>query len=304
MSVVAAVTHSGSRTASSPRRRARHRLAIERRQGLVWSGPGRLRLSIHSALFRRADRHRCLQRYRGGSITGTSSFPGFTGRERESSTWAVGGRAGVLVTPRFLTYFDGGFTQARFDGVNYNFNPGGGPSGVSLAAQTYNGWFIGTGFEYAFTWLPINGLFLKTEFRYSQYGGDGVSVPLTGGGVPGSGAKLPEGDGVRLHRTGLALQLVWALIGLRGRGAEPGTKVPGFFASSCLHRPGQSGNLNVGRSVLGFDALVFPIRQFTVRTVGDRSAMILVSCYRDPSGDNSPKLGSVASDATFNPRFY
>ena len=122
----------------------------------------------------------------GGSITGTSSFPGFTGRERESSTWAVGGRAGVLVTPRFLTYFDGGFTQARFDGVNYNFNPGGGPSGVSLAAQTYNGWFIGTGFEYAFTWLPINGLFLKTEFRYSQYGGDGVSVPLTGGGVPGA----------------------------------------------------------------------------------------------------------------------
>jgi hypothetical protein len=49
-----------------------------------------------------------------------------------------------------------------------------------LAAQTYNGWFIGSGFEYAFTWLPINGLFLKTEFRYSQYGGNGVSVPLSG----------------------------------------------------------------------------------------------------------------------------
>ena len=44
-----------------------------------------------------------------------------TGTEKESSTWAVGGRAGVLVTPRFLTYFDGGYTQARFDGVNYNF---------------------------------------------------------------------------------------------------------------------------------------------------------------------------------------
>ena len=162
------------------------------------------------------------------------AFPGFTGSERKSSTWAVGGRAGVLVTPRFLTYFDGGFTQARFDGVNYNFAfAGGGPSGLSLAAQTYNGWFIGSGFEYAFTWLPINGLFLKTEFRYSQYGGDGVSVPLTGGvgGIPGdrSVAELPEGDGVRLDRTGLALQLVWALIRLRGRGAEPGTKVPGFF---------------------------------------------------------------------------
>ena len=62
------------------------------------------------------------------------------------------------------------------------------------------------------TWLPINGLFLKTEFRYSQYGGNGVNVPLTGGvgGVPRyrSGAELAEGDGVRLDRTGLALQLV------------------------------------------------------------------------------------------------
>jgi hypothetical protein len=46
----------------------------------------------------------------------------------------------MLITPRFLTYFDGGFTQARFGGVNYNFAiAGGGPSGLSLAAQTYNG---------------------------------------------------------------------------------------------------------------------------------------------------------------------
>src|SRR5262249_22179784 len=135
--------------------------------------------------------------FEGGSIDGSSSFsggPGFpavTGSERESWTWAVGGRVGALVTPRFLTYVDGGFTQARFDGVNYNFAfAGGGPAGISLAAQTYNGWFIGTGFEYAFTWLPINGLFLKTEFRFSQYGGNnGTNVPLTG--IPGlTGATL------------------------------------------------------------------------------------------------------------------
>jgi outer membrane immunogenic protein len=148
----------------------------------------------------------------GGSIDGTSSFPGFTGRERESSTWAVGGRAGVLVTPRFLTYFDGGFTQARFDGVNYNFNPGGGgPSGLSLAAQTYNGWFIGSGFEYAFTWLPINGLFLKTEFRYSQYGGNGVSVPLTGGvgGIPVTGASLNSQKATEFVSTELVWRFNW-----------------------------------------------------------------------------------------------
>jgi outer membrane immunogenic protein len=119
--------------------------------------------------------------FEGGSINGSNSFPGFTGSEKETSTWAVGGRAGVLVTPRFLTYFDGGFTQARFGGVNYNIAiAGGGPSGASLASQNYNGWFIGSGFEYAFDWLPISGLFLKTEYRYSQYGGNGVSVPITG----------------------------------------------------------------------------------------------------------------------------
>ncbi len=126
----------------------------------------------------------------GGSITGSNSFAPVTGSEKESSTWAVGGRAGVLVTPRFLTYFDGGYTQARFDGVNYNIAiAGGGPSGLSLAAQTYNGWFIGSGFEYAFEWLGMSGLFLKTEFRYSQYGGNGVSVPISG--TPVGGIALP-----------------------------------------------------------------------------------------------------------------
>jgi outer membrane immunogenic protein len=129
--------------------------------------------------------------------------------------WAVGGRAGVLVTPRFLTYFDGGYTQARFDGVNYNSNVLGVPLGgtVSLAAQTYNGWFIGSGFEYAFDWLPISGLFLKTEFRYSQYGGNGVSVPLTataaGGGVPVTGAALNSQKATEFISTELVWRFNW-----------------------------------------------------------------------------------------------
>ena len=54
------------------------------------------------------------------------AFPGSLEVSAKSSTWAVGGRAGVLVTPRFLTYFDGGYTQARFDGVNYNLAVAGG----------------------------------------------------------------------------------------------------------------------------------------------------------------------------------
>jgi hypothetical protein len=100
-------------------------------------------------------------------------------------TWAVGGRVGYLISPRFLTYFDGGFTQARFDQVNYNFSiAGGGATGVSLPGQTYNGWFIGSGYEYSFDWLPIPGIFWKTEYRYSQYNTATPSFVTTAGGVP------------------------------------------------------------------------------------------------------------------------
>ena len=106
----------------------------------------------------------------GGSLRGTQTTSVMVGTETERSAWAVGGRAGWLVTPRFLTYFDGGYTQAHFGQVNYNFNfVGGGSAGLSLGAQNYNGWFIGGGFEYAVDLLPIKGLFLKTEYRYSQY---------------------------------------------------------------------------------------------------------------------------------------
>ena len=124
--------------------------------------------------------------WEGGSIRGTLSTPLIVGSENELSTWAVGGRAGVLVTPRFLTYFDGGFTEARFDHINFNgsglIGVGFGPTGVSLPAQTYNGWFIGSGYEYAFDWLPIPGLFWKTEYRYSQY--NSATIPFVNSPLP------------------------------------------------------------------------------------------------------------------------
>ncbi len=155
--------------------------------------------------------------FAGGNIRGSSSIPlglgGLTGSETESSTWAVGGRAGVLVTPRFLTYFDGGYTQAHFDGVNYNIAvAGGGFSGVTLAAQAYNGWFVGSGFEYAFDWLGMSGLFLKTEFRYSQYGGNGTNVPLTGsvlGTIPVAGASLNSQKATEFVSTELVWRFNW-----------------------------------------------------------------------------------------------
>jgi outer membrane immunogenic protein len=155
---------------------------------MVRSRPVRLRLPVSLPLFSGWTPNIVIGAfgdYDGGSIRGTQSTPLGIGSENESRAWSVGGRAGYLVTPRFLSYFDGGYTQARFDQVNYNFPiAGGGPSGVSLAAQTYNGWFIGSGFEYALDFLAIPGLFLKTEYRYSQYNTASPGFFTTATGVP------------------------------------------------------------------------------------------------------------------------
>jgi outer membrane immunogenic protein len=146
--------------------------------------------------------------YEGGSITGQSDFPGVVGNESETASWAAGGRIGALISPRVLTYFDGGWTQAKFSSVNYNLAiAGGGPVGISLAGQTYNGWFIGGGFEYALDWLPISGLFLKTEYRYSQY--NTANVPITG--TPGGGLVIPAGITLNSQKQTemVSTELVW-----------------------------------------------------------------------------------------------
>jgi outer membrane immunogenic protein len=146
--------------------------------------------------------------YDGGSISGTADFPGVDGTERESAAWSAGARIGTLIAPRALTYVDGGWTQAHFDGVSYNLAvAGGGPVGLNLAAQTYNGWFIGSGFEYALDWLPIHGLFLKTEYRYSQY--DTANVPITG--TAAGGLVVPAGIALNSKEATemLSTELVW-----------------------------------------------------------------------------------------------
>jgi outer membrane immunogenic protein len=148
----------------------------------------------------------------GGNLRGTSSTPLLVGQEQQRDAWFAGGRVGYVVTPRFLTYTDGGWTQARFNQVNYNAAfAGGGPSGLSLAAQTYNGWFIGSGFEYSFDWLPIPGIFLKTEYRYSQYNSpNGTNVPIisTATGAP-TAFSLNSQKAVQMISTELVWRFNW-----------------------------------------------------------------------------------------------
>jgi outer membrane immunogenic protein len=113
-------------------------------------------------------------------------FDEFTGSEKESSAWAVGGRIGYLITPAILTYWNGGYTQSRFDGFTLAFPSS--PISYSFGSQTYNGGFIGGGTEIALSGmfgLPLPpGLFWRSEYRYSSFrcadlalSEDGVSLP-------------------------------------------------------------------------------------------------------------------------------
>lgn len=92
-------------------------------------------------------------------------FNNRSGTEKLSSTWAVGGRIGWLVSPNLLTYFSGGYTESTFDRVNL--------ANIGLVAdqyipgQTYSGYFIGSGIEYAVGFMP--GLYVKTEYRFSDF---------------------------------------------------------------------------------------------------------------------------------------
>ena len=99
----------------------------------------------------------------------------YVGDLKESAAWAVGVRAGYLVTPSLLTYFTAGWTGTHFDGVTLtNSDPGRFPFGFTMPGVTYNGWFAGGGTEYA---MPFgNGLFWRNEYRFASYGTRDVQV--------------------------------------------------------------------------------------------------------------------------------
>ena len=105
------------------------------------------------------------------------------GTESDKWAWAAGARIGWLVTPTVLTYFSGGYTQAHFDSVSFSSQfIGGGASSFSMAANTYNGWFLGSGFDYAVSILP-SGFFLRSEYRYSTYQAADVAFLATATGL-------------------------------------------------------------------------------------------------------------------------
>lgn len=130
----------------------------------------------------------------GDRLFGTGEMGVGTLRQRWS--WAAGGRIGYLVTPQLLAYFAAGFTSARYDEVNYTVVlvpfP---PTGLQLPAQTFNGYFIGGGTEFAIGWFP--GLFWKTEYRFADYRSNTTVINCLDAAL--CGAVGPFGIADRMH---------------------------------------------------------------------------------------------------------
>ena len=105
---------------------------------------------------------------------GFLSGEGAVGNETMNNQWAIGARIGWVPLPGLLTFVSGGYTQAHFGATSFNtsipvVDPIGTPLFAGRDGATYHGWFIGGGEEYAFNWLPVPGLFWKTEYRFSEF---------------------------------------------------------------------------------------------------------------------------------------
>ncbi len=133
-----------------------------------------------------------------------------SGQQKLRDSWAVGGRIGYLVTPHLMTYFDGGWTEARFSSVTYATGAGA-PSGFGIPGQTYQGWFVGGGTEYAleFAWLPIYGLFWRNEYRFSEFQSLNVPVISTATGTQLTIGGIPNFEATKPYEQTITSSLVW-----------------------------------------------------------------------------------------------
>jgi len=145
-----------------------------------------------------------------GSIKGNYSPPAFTigGAETESSAWAVGARLGAVITPKFMAFVSGGYTQANFDQINMastTIPPGAGA--FFIPSHTYTGWFIGTGYEYGLDWWP--GLFWKTEYRFAEYSATDLGIFTVGPPVAVTASGINSEKFIQTIRSELIWRFNW-----------------------------------------------------------------------------------------------
>jgi outer membrane immunogenic protein len=156
--------------------------------------------------------------YDFSGIKGDMAVPllGWVGQdEKLKNSWAAGGRIGWLPFQQqlLLVYVSGGYTQARFNGVDFASVFDGSPTGFSIDKHRYSGWFIGTGYEYGIGWIGIPGLFWKTEYRFADYGSDTVPIVFSATGIA-TGDSLDLNKRVHTVRS----ELVWRFNWGGGRG--------------------------------------------------------------------------------------
>jgi outer membrane immunogenic protein len=138
------------------------------------------------------------------NIRGTYSYnfaglPTGLGNVKETSAWAGGARLGVVVAPNVLVYSTGGYTGTHFNGVSLT-SVAGAPIAASLPSQNLNGWFTGAGTESSLSWV-MNGLFLRTEYRFSDY--QTSNTPFAGAGAAGVGLRS------QTYTQSIFTELVW-----------------------------------------------------------------------------------------------
>jgi outer membrane immunogenic protein len=138
-----------------------------------------------------------------GKLTGqmTSTALGINGDEDMKWAWSAGGRIGYVIMPQLLGYISGGYTQANFSAVTFVNAFTGGPTVFSLGERTYDGWFLGSGYEYGLNFL-VPGLFWKTEYRFASYDNQRGNV------LVGGAAGLSSIDSTKWVQT-IRSQLVW-----------------------------------------------------------------------------------------------
>jgi outer membrane immunogenic protein len=119
-------------------------------------------------------------------VTGGAPFFPISATEKESAAWYVGGRLGYLITPSVLSFVDVGWTGTRFDAQSETTNSGA-PIGFGYRNHNYSGWFLGGGTETSIAgFLPglPNGLYWRSEYRFSQYNRSDLSEISLTTGVP------------------------------------------------------------------------------------------------------------------------
>jgi outer membrane immunogenic protein len=123
------------------------------------------------------------------------------GEEKLKNSWAAGGRIGWLPFNQLMVFVSGGYTQARFGGFELRDAFNGAFIDRAVAKHTYSGWFVGSGYEYAMSWLP--GLYWKTEYRFADYGTENVPITLA------NGAPTIESIDSRKYIHTVRSELVW-----------------------------------------------------------------------------------------------